>query len=119
MTKVFTFGTFDCLHYGHINLLRRAAELGDYLYVGLSTDDFQAEKRKQPCRLSYKERKDLLDTISCVNIVFPETSWETKHEVMQRGDILVMGDDWAGKFDHLDVVYLPRTPDISSSIIRG
>ena len=124
MQRVITYGTFDLLHYGHINLLRRAKELGDYLIVALSTDEFNLEKGKKSY-FSFEKRKQLLESIRYVDLVIPETSWDQKindvHEF--RVNSFVMGDDWAGKFDYLknegvDVVYLPRTPEISTSQIK-
>lgn len=124
MQRVITYGTFDLLHYGHINLLRRAKELGDYLIVALSTDDFNLEKGKKSY-FSFEKRKQLLESIRYVDLVIPETSWDQKindvHEF--RVNTFVMGDDWLGKFDFLEnegveVVYLPRTPEISTSQIK-
>ena len=123
MKKVITYGTFDLLHYGHINLLRRAKELGDYLIVALSTDEFNRGKGKE-CYFSYEERKLLVESIRYVDLVIPETSWEQKvsdvHEF--KVDTFVMGNDWEGKFDflkeHCEVVYLPRTPEISTTKIK-
>ena len=121
MQRVITYGTFDLLHYGHINLLRRAKELGDYLIVALSTDEFNLEKGKKSY-FSFEKRKQLLESIRYVDLVIPETSWDQKindvHEF--RVNTFVMGDDWLGKFDFLEnegveVVYLPRTPEISTS----
>ena len=124
MQRVITYGTFDLLHYGHINLLRRAKELGDYLIVALSTDEFNLEKGKKSY-FSFEKRKQLLESIRYVELVIPETSWDQKindvHEF--RVNTFVMGDDWLGKFDFLEnegveVVYLPRTPEISTSQIK-
>ena len=124
MQRVITYGTFDLLHYGHINLLRRAKELGDYLIVALSTDEFNLEKGKKSY-FSFEKRKQLLESIRYVDLVIPETSWDQKindvHEF--RLNTFVMGDDWLGKFDFLEnegveVVYLPRTPEISTSQIK-
>ncbi|MGN0768902.1 MAG: glycerol-3-phosphate cytidylyltransferase [Christensenellales bacterium] len=123
MKKVITYGTFDLLHYGHINLLKRAKEFGDYLVVGLSTDEFNAQKNKK-CYFSYEERKQMLEALRYVDLVIPETCWEQKSEdVRTYGiDTFVMGDDWKGKFDFLSdscrVVYLPRTPEISTTRIK-
>ena len=123
MRKVITYGTFDLLHYGHINLLRRAKELGDYLIVALSTDEFKRGKGKE-CYFSYEERKMLVESIRYVDLVIPETCWEQKIDDVKefRVDTFVMGDDWKGKFDFLkdycEVVYLPRTPEISSTKIK-
>jgi glycerol-3-phosphate cytidylyltransferase len=123
MIRVITYGTFDLLHYGHIHLLRRAKELGTYLIVGLSTDQFNAVKGKTSY-FSYEHRKMLLEAITYVDEVIPEECWEQKErDVIERNvNILVMGDDWKGKFDYLKrfckVVYLPRTPEISTSQIK-
>jgi glycerol-3-phosphate cytidylyltransferase len=121
--RVLTYGTFDFLHIGHINILRRAKELGTYLVVGLSTDDFNRLKHKQSYS-SYPERKAILEAIRFVDLVIPEENWEQKADDVQkhRIDIFVMGDDWKGEFDHLmkycEVIYLPRTENISSTMIR-
>ena len=121
--KVITYGTFDMLHYGHINLLRRARELGNYLIVALSTDEFNLEKGKK-CYFSYEQRKLLLEAIRYVDLVIPEKSWDQKISDVQefRVDVFCMGNDWAGKFDFLkdycDVVYFERTPEISTSKIK-
>lgn len=124
MQKVITYGTFDLLHYGHILLLKRAKELGDHLTVALSTDDFNAIKGKQ-AYFSYEERKMMLEAIKYVDHVIPEHIWEQKRADIQQHniDVFVMGDDWRGKFDDLNtlckVVYLPRTPDISTTSIKS
>ena len=125
MKRVITYGTFDLLHYGHINLLRRARALGDYLIVALSTDDFNNLQKHKVCYFSYEERRLLLEAIRYVDLVIPEESWEQKREDMHlyKVDTFVMGDDWVGRFDFLkeegvEVVYLPRTPEISSSQIK-
>lgn len=123
MKKIITYGTFDLLHYGHINLLKRAKELGDYLIVALSTNEFNAIKGKK-CYFSYAERKKLLEAIRYVDLVIPEENWEQKIEDIKefKVDVFVMGNDWEGKFDFLkdycDVVYLPRTPEISTTKIK-
>jgi glycerol-3-phosphate cytidylyltransferase len=123
MKKVITYGTFDLLHYGHINLLRRAKAKGDYLIVGLSTDAFNKEKGKL-CYFSYEERKLMLEAVRHVDLVIPEVSWEQKViDVKTYGvDLFVMGNDWAGKFDflhdHCEVEYLSRTPEISTTAIK-
>ena len=124
MKRVITYGTFDLLHYGHINLLRRAKEYGDYLIVGLSTDDFNRQKGKESY-FSYDERRQLLESCRYVDLVIPEYSWDQKREDCNRYwvDTLVMGDDWEGKFDFLkqedvEVIYLPRTPEISTTKIK-
>lgn len=123
MKTVITYGTFDILHVGHIHLLRRARALGDRLVVGLSTDDFNLGKHKSSL-LDYHNRKTVLESIRFVDEVFPEESWDQKIGDIQRfaADIFVMGEDWAGKFDFLsewcEVVYLPRTADISTTEIK-
>ncbi len=123
-TRVLTYGTFDFLHIGHINILRRARELGDFLAVGLSTDEFNREKHKQSYS-SYAERKLIVEAIRFVDLVIPEERWDQKVDDVKRlrVDVFVMGDDWAGKFDFLreycEVVYLPRTGAISSTLIRN
>ena len=126
MKRVITYGTFDLLHYGHINLLRRAKALGDYLIVALSTDDFNHLQKHKQCYFSYEERKLLLEAIRYVDLVIPEENWEQKRTDMRlyRVDTFVMGDDWTGKFDFLkeegvEVVYLPRTPEISTTQIKS
>ena len=125
MRRVITYGTFDLLHYGHINLLRRARQLGDYLIVALSTDEFNWNEKQKKCYFSYEERKSLLEAIRYVDLVIPEESWEQKISDVKefKVDTFVIGDDWEGKFDFLkeegcEVVYLPRTPEISSSQIK-
>ena len=124
MKKVITYGTFDLLHYGHINLLKRARELGDYLVVALSTDDFNRIKHKQ-AHFSYEERKLILEAIRYVDEVIPENTWEQKKEdILEKNiDIFVMGDDWKGEFDNLseycEVVYLSRTEGISTTKIKN
>lgn len=121
--RVITYGTFDLFHYGHLRILERAAALGDILLVGISTDEFNQVKGKA-CQYPYRERAAIVNAIQCVDMVFPEQCWEQKEaDVLTYGaDVLVMGDDWAGKFDHLkhccDVVYLPRTEGISSTMIK-
>ncbi|RRN55410.1 glycerol-3-phosphate cytidylyltransferase [Pseudoxanthomonas sp. SGNA-20] len=124
MTLVLTYGTFDLLHVGHVNLLRRARALGDRLVVGLSSDAFNALKRKQSTQ-SYADREAVLRAIRYVDDVFPEESWEQKAEDIRRlgAGLLVMGSDWTGHFDHLachcPVRYLPRTENISSSALKA
>ena len=124
MKRVITYGTFDLLHYGHINLLRRAKALGDYLIVALSTDEFNLNQKNKVCYFSYEERKKLLEAIRYVDLVIPEESWEQKRTdiPLYHVDTFVMGDDWKGKFDFLEdlcqVVYLPRTPEISTTKIK-
>ncbi len=123
MSKIITYGTFDTFHYGHLNLLKRARELGDYLVVALSTDEFNRIKNKEVFH-SYKQRKEYLKMLKIVDLIIPETNWEQKEKDIKDNqiDILVMGDDWKGKFDKLnkycEVRYLPRTKGISSSDIK-
>ena len=125
MKKIITYGTFDLLHYGHINLLRRAKQQGDYLIVALSTDEFNWNEKKKKCYFTYAQRKKLLEAIRYVDLVIPEESWDQKLSDVKefRIDTFVMGDDWKGKFDFLkefcDVVYLPRTPEISTTQIKS
>ena len=126
MKRVITYGTFDLLHYGHINLLRRAKALGDYLIVAVSTDEFNWNEKQKKCYFSYEERKQQVEAIRYVDLVIPEESWDQKkfdvHEY--HVDTFVIGDDWEGKFDFLkdegcEVVYLPRTPEISTTKIKS
>lgn len=124
MKKVITYGTFDLLHYGHINLLRRAKEFGDYLIVGLSTDEFNQIKGKKSY-FNYEKRRLMLESIKYVDQVIPEECWEQKATDVHKLDIdiFVIGDDWKGKFDFLkdegvEVVYLSRTPEISTTQIK-
>lgn len=124
MKKVITYGTFDLLHYGHINLLQRAKALGDYLIVALSTDEFNSKEKNKITYFSYEERKRLLEAIRYVDLVIPEQNWEQKISDVKefKVDTFVMGDDWKGKFDFLkdycEVVYLERTPEVSTTKIK-
>lgn len=125
MRRVITYGTFDLLHYGHINLLRRAKQYGDYLIVALSTDDFNWNQKQKKCYFSFDKRKALLEAIRYVDLVIPEESWDQKVTDVREYhiDTFVMGDDWKGEFDFLqdegvDVVYLPRTPEVSTTQIK-
>lgn len=123
MKKVITYGTFDLLHVGHINILRRARALGDYLVVVLSSDEFNKLKNKT-AYYPYEDRKKILEAIKYVDEVIPEYTWEQKIDDVKNNqiDIFVMGDDWKGKFDFLkdycDVVYLSRTEGISTTKIK-
>ena len=125
MKKVITYGTFDLLHYGHINLLQRAKSLGDYLVVALSTDEFNSKDKGKVTYFSYEERKRLLEAVRYVDLVIPEENWEQKISDVKefKIDTFVMGDDWEGKFDFLkdycEVVYLERTPEISTTKIKN
>ena len=120
MKRVITYGTYDVLHYGHINLLKRAKALGDYLIVALSSDEFNTIKNKKSY-YTYEQRKTILEACRYVDLVIPEDNWEQKIDdiIKYQADIFVMGDDWQGKFDFLkdycEVIYLPRTPDVSST----
>lgn len=125
MKRVITYGTFYLLHYGHINLLRRAKQYGDYLIVALSTDDFNWNQKRKKCYFSFDKRKALLEAIRYVDLVIPEESWDQKVTDVREYhiDTFVMGDDWKGEFDFLqdegvDVVYLPRTPEVSTTQIK-
>ena len=124
MKRVITYGTFDLLHYGHINLLKRAKEYGDYLIVALSTDEFNWDEKRKKCYFTYEQRKKLLEAVRYVDLVIPEENWEQKILDVKKYDVdtFVIGNDWEGKFDFLkdlcNVVYLPRTPEISSTQIK-
>ena len=124
MKRVITYGTFDLLHYGHINLLRRAREQGDYLVVALSTDEFNWNEKQKKCYFTYEQRKALVEAIRYVDLVIPEENWAQKSTDVDKYqiDTFVMGNDWEGKFDFLkeqcEVVYLPRTPEISTTKIK-
>lgn len=123
MKKVITFGTFDVLHVGHLRMLKRAAEYGDFLSVGVSTDALNEAKKGRPTVYSQDERVELVSAIQYVNHVFLEESLEQKREYVTAysADALVMGDDWEGRFDELEdiceVIYLPRTPAISTTAL--
>ena len=125
MKRILTYGTFDLLHYGHIRILKRAKELGDYLVVALSTDEFNALKGKKAYH-DYETRKKMLEAIRYVDLVIPENNWEQKIDDVKdyKIDVVVMGDDWAGsdKFDYLkeycEVAFLERTPGISTTKIK-
>jgi glycerol-3-phosphate cytidylyltransferase len=123
MKVVLTYGTFDLFHVGHLRILERAKALGDRLVVGISTDEFNAIKDKRSV-IPFDHRKEIVESIRYVDLVIPEKAWEQKVQDIQKHavDVFVMGDDWTGKFDSLkeycQVVYLPRTEDISSTQIR-
>ena len=126
MKRVITYGTFDLLHYGHINLLKQAKALGDYLIVALSTDEFNWNEKQKKCYFSFEKRKQLLEAIRYVDLVIPEENWEQKiNDVKEyHVDVVVMGSDWAGsdRFDYLkdycEVVYLDRTEGVSTTKIK-
>ncbi len=125
MKRILTYGTYDLLHYGHIRLLKRAKELGDYLIVALSTDEFNAIKGKKAYH-NYETRKKMLEAIRYVDLVIPENNWNQKIDDVKKYyvDVTVMGDDWKGndKFEELkeycDVIYLPRTEGVSTTKIK-
>ncbi|MCE5038752.1 glycerol-3-phosphate cytidylyltransferase [Staphylococcus auricularis] len=123
MKRVITYGTYDLLHYGHIELLRRAREMGDYLVVALSTDEFNRIKNKKSY-YNYEQRKMMLESIRYVDLVIPESNWDQKSQDVETYDIdiFVMGHDWEGEFDFLkdqcEVIYLNRTEGISTTQIK-
>lgn len=120
---VITYGTFDMFHIGHLNLLKRAKELGDYLIVAVSTDEFNELKGKKTL-FPYEHRVEIIRSLKYVDLVIPETCWEQKIEDVKKYnvDIFVIGEDWKGKFDFLkeycEVVYLPRTKGISTTQLK-
>lgn len=126
LKRILTYGTFDLLHYGHVRLLQRAAALGDYLVVALSTDEFNAGKGKKSF-YNYEIRKEMLEAIRYVDLVIPEQSWEQKLDDVREYhiDTVVMGGDWAGsdRFEYLrdycELVYLDRTPGISTTQVKA
>ena len=123
MKTVITYGTFDVIHFGHVNLLKRAKELGDKLIVAVSSDQFNSSKHKSSL-LNYENRRAVVESIRYVDLVIQEDTWEQKIEDVEKYDvdIFVIGDDWEGEFDFLreycEVVYLPRTEGISSTNIK-
>ena len=125
MKKVITYGTFDLFHIGHLNLLKRAKALGDYLIVAVSSDDFNLSEKGKVCQIKDVDRMEIVKAIRYVDEVILEENWEQKKLDVQKYDVdvFVMGDDWEGKFDFLkeycDVVYLPRTEGISSTMIKS
>lgn len=123
MTRVITFGTFDVFHIGHVNMLVRAAEMGDHLTVGVSSDELNFSKKNRYPVYREEHRLAIVKSLACVDDVFVEQSLELKGQYIKdhQADILVMGDDWAGKFDRwkdlCEVVYLPRTAEVSTTDI--
>ncbi|KTT79402.1 glycerol-3-phosphate cytidylyltransferase [Mammaliicoccus sciuri] len=123
MKRVITYGTYDLLHYGHIELLRRAKEYGDYLVVALSTDEFNKIKDKKSY-YNYSQRKMMLESIRFVDLVIPENDWSQKIDDVKNYEIdtFIMGHDWEGEFDFLkeycEVVYIKRTEGISTTKIK-
>ncbi|ASP47978.1 adenylyltransferase/cytidyltransferase family protein [Cognaticolwellia beringensis] len=123
MKKVLTFGTFDLFHIGHLQILKRAKALGGYLIVGVSTDALNFSKKQRNPICSQQHRMEIIQELKCVDEVFFENSLELKRQYIidTKADILVMGDDWKGRFDEFkdicEVIYLPRTPSISTTEI--
>ncbi|WP_458734191.1 adenylyltransferase/cytidyltransferase family protein [Zobellella taiwanensis] len=124
MKKIITYGTFDMFHIGHLNLLRNLKNMGDFLIVGVSTDNFNKEKGKRTL-IPFKQRAEIVASIKYVDLVIPESSWEQKENDIKKHsvDIFAMGNDWEGKFDHLkkfcDVIYLDRTKNISTTELKS
>ena len=122
-TTVITFGTFDVFHVGHLRVIQRAAALGDRLVVGVSADALNLRKKGRAPVFSQEERLEIVAALRAVDEVFVEESLEQKRDyILEYGaEVLVMGDDWAGRFDDLkdvcEVVYLPRTPAISTTAL--
>ena len=123
MKIVITFGTFDVFHIGHVSILERAKSYGDYLIVGVSSDNLNFSKKGRVPIYNEKDRKKIIKSLSCVDEVFTETSLELKRQYISdfNAEILIMGDDWKGKFDNhkdqCEVIYLPRTPSVSTKEI--
>ena len=123
MTRIITFGTFDVFHVGHLRILERARNLGDYLLVGVSTDLLSYTKKGRYPFYNQVERLEIISSLRCVDEVFLEKSLELKrHYILTyHANMLVMGDDWAGKFDEFKdicrVEYLSRTPSISTTAV--
>jgi glycerol-3-phosphate cytidylyltransferase len=123
MKNILTYGTFDLFHIGHLNMLRRLKSMGTHLIVGVSTDTFNLQKGKKSI-YSYQERSEIVGALDCVDQIIPEDNWEQKGEDIQKYniDVFGIGEDWQGEFDHLkgqcEVVYLPRTPSISTTEVK-
>ena len=121
--SVITYGTFDLFHVGHLRLLRRAKGFGNSLHVGVSSDEFNKKKGKETV-IGFEERVEIISSLSFVDTVFAEHSWEQKEQDIRRlnAQVFVMGDDWQGKFDHLsnlcEVKYIPRTEIISTTLLK-
>ena len=122
--RAITYGTFDLFHVGHLRLLKRIAALAEELYVVVSSDEFNSLKGKK-CVIPFEERAEMIESLACVTKVLREDNWEQKISDVKNNhcDLFVMGDDWTGKFDFLkdycDVIYLPRTPRISTTDIKN
>lgn len=120
---VITFGTYDVFHVGHLRVLERARSLGDRLVVGVSSDSLNQRKKHRQAVFSERDRMRIIGALAVVDHVFLEESLELKRQYIleHQADVLVMGDDWAGRFDEFgdvcSVVYLPRTPSISTTAI--
>lgn len=125
MKKIITYGTYDLFHHGHINIIKRARELGDYLIVGISTDEFNEKEKQKDTYFSFEERKMVIESLKFVDEVIPEKTWDQKINDIKKYDIdtFVIGDDWEGKFDFLkeycEVVYLKRTEGVSSTQMKN
>ena len=123
MKKIITFGTFDVFHVGHVNILERAKAMGDYLIVGVSSDQLNMSKKGRNPIYSEADRMHIIKALSCVDEVFFEHSLELKGKYIKQyeADVLVMGNDWEGRFDEFksicEVKYFPRTPSISTTEI--
>jgi glycerol-3-phosphate cytidylyltransferase len=123
MKTIVTYGTFDLFHVGHVRLLKRLKSLGDKLLVGLSTDEFNQLKGKNVV-ITFADRKEILMACQYVDDVFPEQKWEQKRDdlIREKADVFAIGDDWSGKFDQLgdivEVLYLPRTKDVSTTELK-
>ncbi|MBR2272719.1 MAG: adenylyltransferase/cytidyltransferase family protein [Fibrobacter sp.] len=122
--RAITYGTFDLFHVGHLRLLKRIAALADELYVAVSSDEFNSIKGKT-CVIPFAERAEIIESLVCVTKVIREDNWDQKINDVKENhcDLFVMGDDWTGKFDFLkdycDVIYLPRTPGVSTTDIKN
>ncbi|MDF9824850.1 glycerol-3-phosphate cytidylyltransferase [Breznakia sp. PF5-3] len=125
MKTVITYGTYDLFHVGHLNMLKRAKELGDYLIVAVSSDRFNKEEKDKTCYVKDVDRAAIVEAIKYVDKVIFEDSWDQKVEDVQKynADVFVIGDDWKGEFDFLEeyceVVYLPRTEGVSTTQIKA
>ena len=121
--RAITYGTYDLFHVGHVRLLKRIAEMADELYVVVSSDEFNKIKGKT-CVIPFEERREIIESLACVTKVLREDNWDQKIQdiIDNQCDVFVMGNDWITRFDYLnkycDVVYLPRTPGVSSSSIK-
>lgn len=124
MKKVITYGTYDLFHHGHVNVIKRAKELGDYLIVGISTDEFNEKAKGKDTYFNYEQRKIVIQSLKYVDEIIPEENWQQKIDDIKKHniDVFVIGDDWKGKFDFLkeycEVVYLKRTKGVSSTKMK-